>query len=75
MRAYIADVISEAVIDTIFIYHFVDWGLWPEDYFVCGREGGNRIRQCWFWNRGLRHLLHTIVGGRGQFLAEIVTAF
>ena len=39
---------------------------WPGGW----KRGGNRIRGHWFWNEGLRNLLHTSTRGSEKFQGE-----
>ena len=58
-------------LDAIFGYYFADTALCVEIFF----KRKKRIRENWFWNWGLKHLLHTCISGWAKFPAEPVCFF
>ena len=45
------------------------------DWDVRLKRGGHRIMRHWFWNRGLKQLLHTCIGDWIKFHPELVCFF
>ena len=56
---------SRVVIDSIFVYHFVDPDLRVEIFF---ERGDSRKWKRWFWNRGYRHLWTLVLEVEGNFM-------
>ena len=74
MRGYINEVNPEELGQSLRFVRLPFCWSWPGDCDVIWKRGGNRIRGTDFELR-FRHLLHTVIGDRRKFYAEIFYFF